>query len=94
MVVQKRDYNLWAGSMLNWDNTARRLKAANVFHEFSPELYRKWMIKNHIYTQLYHPEPYMFVNAWNEWAEGTYLEPDEKYGCQLLEITKEVVNYK
>lgn len=94
MLVQKRDYNLWAGSMLSWDNTARRLKAANVFHEFSPELYRKWMIKNHVYTQLYHPEPYMFVNAWNEWAEGTYLEPDEKYGSRLLEITREVVNYK
>lgn len=94
MLIQKRDYNLWPGCMLGWDNTARRLKAANVFHEFSPELYREWLIKNHTYTQLYNDEHYMFVNAWNEWAEGTYLEPDQKYGRLMLEISKEVVNYK
>ena len=94
MLIQKREYQLWPGSMLSWDNTARRLKAANVFHEFSPELYRQWLIKNHTYTQLYNQEPYMFVNAWNEWAEGTYLEPDKTYGYTMLEISKEVVNYK
>lgn len=94
MLIRRRNYQLWPGSMLSWDNTARRLKGANVFHEFSPELYRQWLIKNHTYTQLYNQEPYMFVNAWNEWAEGTYLEPDQTYGYTMLEISKEVVNYK
>lgn len=94
MLVKNREYKLWPGAMLRWDNTARRLTAANVFHEFTPELYRKWLIKNHTYTKLYNAEPYMFVNAWNEWAEGTYLEPDQEYGYRMLEISSEVVKFK
>lgn len=92
--IQRRDYNLFPGSMLKWDNTARRLTESNVFHEFSPELYRRWLIKNHHYTKLYNSENIMFINAWNEWAEGSYLEPDETYGDELLRITKEVVCMK
>lgn len=34
---------------------------------------------------------YIFINAWNEWAESMYLEPDEKNGYKYLEIIKEVV---
>ena len=92
--IEKREYNLYPGCMLKWDNTARKLTNSDVFHEFTPELYRKWLIKNHHYTRLYNEENIMFINAWNEWAEGSYLEPDETYGTKLLEITSEVCKSK
>jgi hypothetical protein len=37
-------------------------------------------------------EKFIFINAWNEWAEGAYLEPDEKDGFSRLEALKEVIN--
>ncbi len=92
--IERREYNLYPGSMLKWDNTARRLTTSNVFHEFTPELYRRWLIKNHHYTRMYNEENIMFINAWNEWAEGSYLEPDETYGDELLRVTSEVTKCK
>lgn len=93
-VIHKRDYNMITGSMMRWDNTARRLDESNIFAYFEPELYRKWLLRNHYYTKIYNPSNFTFVNAWNEWAEGTYLEPDETYGTRMLEISKEVSGYK
>jgi hypothetical protein len=36
------------------------------------------------------PENFVFINAWNEWAEGNHLEPCQKWGKDYLEVTKEV----
>lgn len=92
--ISARDYGMLPGAMMEWDNTARRMYTSNFFTNFTPELFKKWMIKDHHYTKLYNKEPYIFINAWNEWAEGTCLEPDDKYGTTFLEIVDEVRQYK
>lgn len=91
-----KDFTLFRGAMLGWDNTARRSKASNIFHNASPEKYEVWLTGLVNYTKNYNDKnnQFIFVNAWNEWAEGTHLEPDEKYGREYLEATKRAINSK
>ena len=73
-------------AMLGWDNSARRKDGWSVWHGFSLERFYMWMRHIIRYTRESFPESerVVFINAWNEWAEGTYLEPDEKYGYAAL----------
>lgn len=91
--VNKRPnyYKEFRGVMLSWDNTARRGANSNVFNYASPEEFGKWLTGIIDYTTNYNDEDYkyVFINAWNEWAEGTHLEPDEKYGTKYLQVTKD-----
>jgi hypothetical protein len=36
--------------------------------------------------------PFVFINAWNEWGEGAYLEPDKSNGLNVLRAVKEIKN--
>ena len=78
---------LHRGSMLGWDNTARRLTDARVFHGASPLRFRSWMASILDQEARHNPddESLVFINAWNEWAEGTTLEPDQRWGTGYLE---------
>lgn len=91
--VNKRPdyYKYFRGTMLSWDNTARRGANSNIFAYADPKEYRKWLTGVIDYTTNYNDDEYqyIFINAWNEWAEGTHLEPDEKYGTQYLQATKD-----
>ena len=80
------EFPVFRGSMLEWDNTPRRGKDGVIFKEYSPE---KFYILNKIiiqYTKTHYNSSnrLIFINAWNEWGEGTYLEPDEKYGYSSI----------
>ncbi len=80
----KEKYNLHRTCMLAWDNTARRGKQAHVYGHFSVEKYQQWLQTNMRKALVEQTDPVVFVNAWNEWAEGSTLEPDADYGYELL----------
>ena len=67
---------------MGWDNSARREEGYTVYYNYSPEKYYKWLkyIIEETRRRNAKDKRYILINAWNEWAEGTYLEPDKKYG--------------
>lgn len=69
-------------AMPSWDNTSRKHKAGNVFHRASPEGFEAWLsvLCAKAARDLPKDRRFVFVNAWNEWAEGAYLEPDRSNG--------------
>jgi len=73
------------GVMLGWDNTARRGPSAHIWHGATPTNFRRWLRGTVMHERLQEGERVVFVNAWNEWAEGTYIEPDCDFGCGWLE---------
>jgi SAM-dependent methyltransferase len=84
------DYALFRGVMPSWDNTPRRQNDSLVFLNSSPEAYESWLRKAIELTlaEKRGDERMVFINAWNEWAEGAHLEPDQLYGLQYLEATR------
>ncbi len=75
-----------------WDNSARRKVNYFILHNSTPEKYAKWL--KHIiseYPWKTMPESFLFINAWNEWAEGNHLEPCQKWGKSYLKMTKKVL---
>jgi len=89
-------YKLFRSVMLGWDNTARCGKHATIFWNFFLTGYAQWLFSAYrsclADPRLAEHEKLVFINAWNEWGEGTYLEPDNQYGFGYLEATKRVVN--
>ncbi len=87
-------YKLFRGVMLHWDNTARRGKKGASFVNFSPDAYEYWLTEISLQTiECHRPEErFVFINAWNEWAEGTYLEPCQRYGRLNLQATKRALS--
>ena len=83
-------YSLYRTLILRWDNTARLKAASTMFMHCDPTVYTLWLARTVARAIETHPvaERFVFINAWNEWAEGTYLEPDVAYGDQFLQATR------
>jgi len=76
-----------------WDNTARRQDSAQIFLGSRPELYGQWLENVIRQTRAHNTgdERIVFVNAWNEWAEGNHLEPDQQHGHAWLQATADAL---
>jgi hypothetical protein len=91
MRAQVRDYATHPCVMVSWDNTPRRGEDGIVFINSTPETFERHLQEASQTLSNDHPEQrLLFVNAWNEWAEGNYLEPDLRYGVQWLESLRRV----
>jgi O-antigen biosynthesis protein len=86
-------YTLFKAVMPSWDNEARRPGRGHTFAFSTPSLYSKWLQYVCEYTESTMPAEsrFIFINAWNEWGEGTHLEPDRKYGYAYLDATAETL---
>jgi hypothetical protein len=80
----------------SWDNSARRRNGALIFVNSTPETYENWLASVVSKTvPIEEDKRLVFINAWNEWAEGNHLEPCRKWGRAYLEATRNVLmNYR
>ena len=84
-----------------WDNSARREKGAIIMVNSTPELYECWLreIVNRQKTRMavhsqsdLSPDSLVFINAWNEWAEGNHIEPCQKWGRAYMDATRRALS--
>lgn len=85
----KYNLDIYESAYFRWDNTPRYGKKAKIFTELKKEEKVKYLSRLKEKAILA-GSPYVFFNAWNEWSEGAYLEPDERIGYENLEVIKKV----
>ncbi|WP_057935636.1 glycosyltransferase WbsX family protein [Algoriphagus resistens] len=73
-----------------WDNSARRKQNAIIYINSDPEKFQQWFEFTKEWTEDNLPEElqFVFINAWNEWAEGCHLEPDNRWNYEYLLAVK------
>lgn len=95
IVSENRKRKVYPAVMPSWDNSARRNNKGLIWANSTPKLYKDWLIDtlNEVNERNDLDAPIVFINAWNEWGEGAYLEPDKEYGYAYLESTWEAQKY-
>jgi hypothetical protein len=86
-------HNTYPGAFIDWDNSPRRGTSALVMTHVSVVAFRKYFSLQFSKAFAYQV-PFLFVNAWNEWAEAAYLEPDTDNNYAYLETIKDIVGAK
>lgn len=92
-MIEKRSLpeRTYPGAFVDWDNTPRRgLERGIVMWKFNPRSFKSG-IRTQLKKALEAGATFVFMNAWNEWAEGAYMEPDEARGTFFLDTVRDAV---
>lgn len=79
------------GAFVGWDNTPRKGYRGQVYIGDSPEKFKKYMVEQIKRAKEVYHKDMIFMYAWNEWAEGGYLEPDVRTGFGNLEAIRDAL---
>lgn len=85
--LQNTDLSVYPGITPMWDNSSRRVgQNAIILDNSTPELFKYWYKNKTVAKNFANlDDSFVFINAWNEWAEGNHLEPCQKWGTSYLE---------
>ena len=94
-MIKDYTYKTFHSVFPRWDNTPRKAySGALIFDGASPDVYGQWLdyAINDTLQKMNGDERIVFINAWNEWAEGAMLEPDKRFGYAYLDMTRKVLD--
>ena len=79
--------------LVGWDNTPRHSSRSLVLENATPGAFQAWLewTLRRTMEQNFGDERIVFINAWNEWGEGSYLEPDRRYGHAYLQAVSNAI---
>lgn len=90
--IEEDDYFKFKSVVPSWDNTPRRGNDGQVYVG-NPSIYKEWLSDVIKYTKenIGKERQFVFINAWNEWAEGAHLEPDQRFGYGYLKASANAI---
>ena len=84
--------NVYPTLLPNWDRSARSGKQARIYTDSTPEVFKEQLLSALSLLEDKNDEhKILFLQSWNEWAEGNYVEPDLKYGRGFLDVIKDCI---
>ncbi|MFZ4401911.1 MAG: glycoside hydrolase family 99-like domain-containing protein [Bacteroidales bacterium] len=88
---KKYTFDYFPCAINDWDNSARAGNKSIILKNSTPEYWKKHLSEACNYTVTNNPDnPLVFIKSWNEWAEGNYLEPDQRWGHQYLKVIQDI----
>lgn len=93
MLATEHKKNEYRCMFVDYDDTPRRGIKGTVIEGSTPEKFGQYLQKT-IQSSENEGNEYVFINAWNEWGEGNYLEPDQNNTYRYLEAVKQAINKK
>jgi hypothetical protein len=89
--IKPSERNALPSAFVDWDNTPRKQERGSVYLGAHPDKFKQYFKRLIVKTREEYQQDKIFIFAWNEWAEGGYLEPDEKFGYAYLQAIKEAL---
>ena len=91
--ISEEQFPIYKCCFPSWDNSPRKAYSGGYCFLMNATLFKEWLIGCIQWTQSHHDQnhQYVYINAWNEWAEGAILEPTTRRGYESLQIVKESI---